>query len=128
MPVATPHSALRTPHSPGVVVPHGVTWSGRLTAALAYGLIRSVAATLRFTWDDHSGLLEGANHQPAIFTIWHNRLALSLEMFRRTSRRQRAAPGARERQPRRRAARVSNTTVFNVRGSSSRRGPQALAN
>ncbi len=131
MTVATPHSALRTPHSPGVVVPHGVTWSGRLTAALAYGLIRSVAATLRFTWDDHSGLLAGANPQPAIFTIWHNRLALSLEIFRQYMLR---------RQPERRLAALVSASrdggllarilehygVQPVRGSSSRRGPQAL--
>jgi hypothetical protein len=38
--------------SSGVVVPHQAKWHQRLAAALVYGLIRALAATLRFRWRD----------------------------------------------------------------------------
>ncbi|MHB8521394.1 MAG: lysophospholipid acyltransferase family protein [Limisphaerales bacterium] len=117
--------------SSGVVVPHQAKWRQRLAAALVYGLIRSLAATLRFRWRDESGLFTGEPEHAVIFSIWHNRLALSLVIYRLyVQRRQRS---------RRLAAMVSASRdggllarilehfgVEPVRGSSSRRGPQAL--
>lgn len=114
-----------------VVVPHQAKWHQRLAAALVYGLIRALAATLRFRLRDESGLFTGEPENAVIFSIWHNRLALSLIIYRLyVQRRQRS---------RRLAAMVSASRdggllarilehfgVEPVRGSSSRRGPQAL--
>ncbi|MBU6402461.1 MAG: lysophospholipid acyltransferase family protein [Verrucomicrobia bacterium] len=117
--------------SSGVVVPHQAKWSQRVAAAVAFALIRTIAATLRFDWHDESGLFGGESAGRVIFCVWHNRLALSLIMYRRYVQR---------RQPRRRMAALVSASrdggllarilehfaVEPVRGSSSRRGPQAL--
>ena len=79
------------------------------------------------SWKDNGGILD----QPVIFCIWHNRLALCLMLYQRYVAR--LHPG------RRLAAMVSASRdggmlarilnhfgVQPVRGSSSRRGPQAL--
>src|SRR2546430_20832 len=66
-----------------VAMPHRAKWHQRLAAALVFGLIRGLAATIRFELDDRSGLLKGAPTGKIIFSIWHNRLALSLMMYRR---------------------------------------------
>ena len=112
-------------------MPHKAKWHQRLAAALVYGLIRGLAATVRFELQDPTGLFKGAPAARNIFSIWHNRLALSLIMYRRYVAR--SAP------QRRMAAMVSASRdggllarvlehfgVEPVRGSSSRRGPQAL--
>ncbi len=116
----------------GVVVPKPLKWHGRLAAALIYGLIRCVAATLRYRWQNDTGMFKpGDSTPPVIFAIWHNRLALSLIVYIRYA--QRIDP------QRKMAALVSASgdggllarvlehfRVQPVRGSSSRRGPQAL--
>jgi lysophospholipid acyltransferase (LPLAT)-like uncharacterized protein len=115
----------------GVVVPHQPHWYQHLAATLIYSLVRFVAATLRYRLNDQSGLFTRLPKDKFIFAIWHNRLALSLIMYRRYVLR--PSPD------RRLAAMVSASRdggllsrvleLFNVepvRGSSSRRGPQAL--
>jgi lysophospholipid acyltransferase (LPLAT)-like uncharacterized protein len=116
---------------PAVVVPHAPKLSQKLIAGLVFVLERMLTASLRFEWHDHTGLFECAKAQPVIFCVWHNRLALSMAMYRK---------GPRKLQPERRlAAMVSaskdgallarileNFGVQPVRGSTSRRGPQAL--
>jgi len=115
----------------GVVIPHRARWHQRLAAAAIYLVIRCIDATIRWELDDGSGFLGGASKERAIFAIWHNRLALSLTMYRRYV--QRFEPD------RRMAAMVSASRdggllarvlelfgVEPVRGSSSRRGPRAL--
>jgi lysophospholipid acyltransferase (LPLAT)-like uncharacterized protein len=97
---------------------------------LAYTFIRTLAATLRYEFHYPPALLAQAP-RPAIFCVWHNRLALCLLIYRDYARR----CG----QPPRMAAVVSASRdgallarilelfgVQPVRGSSSRRGPQAL--
>jgi hypothetical protein len=114
-----------------VVVPHKAKWHQRLAAALIYGLICSVAATVRYRLTDQSGFFNGPMGEKFIFAVWHNRLALSLMMYRRYV--------LRKGPERRLAAMVSASRdggllarvlelfeVEPVRGSSSRRGPQAL--
>ena len=114
-----------------VVIPHRLPWQKRLAASLVYGLIRAVGATIRFEFVDDSGLFAGDPHQPVIYCTWHNRLALALLVF--TNHPQRLQPA------RRMAAIVSASRdgavvahilelfgVQPVRGSSSRRGAQAL--
>lgn len=115
----------------GVVVPRPLKWHGRLAARLAYSLVRSVAATIRYHWEDRSGIIDAQDPQPVIYSIWHNRLALCLDVFCRYVQSQ---------QPQRRMAAIVSASrdggflarvlelyrVQPVRGSSSRRGAQAL--
>ena len=124
--------ATRRPRLGGIVVPHQAKWHQRWVAALVYGLIRGVAATLRFRLHDEAGTFAaGALREPVIFCTWHNRLALCLVIYRRYL--------LRHQPDRRMAAMVSASKdgallarilelfgVQPVRGSSSRRGSQAL--
>jgi lysophospholipid acyltransferase (LPLAT)-like uncharacterized protein len=112
-------------------VPHRAKWHQRLAAGLVYGLIRGLAATIRFEMEDRSGLLQGAPTEKMIFSIWHNRLALSLMMYRRyvvrfAPDRRMAAMVSASRDGGLLARVLEHFSVEPVRGSSSRRGPQAL--
>lgn len=80
MAVESLRSTVQNPKASGVVVSKPLQWHQRLAAALLYGLIRAVAATVRYEWQDRSGVLNSAKTQPVIFCIWHNRLALSLQV------------------------------------------------
>lgn len=121
--------ASTTPSGP--VIPHRTKWHGRLAARLIWLVSSSVAATLRWSWRDETKLFENGGKEPVIFCLWHNRLALSLILFRRY---------VQARQPQRKMAALVSASrdggmlarvlelfdVEPVRGSSSRRGPQAL--
>jgi lysophospholipid acyltransferase (LPLAT)-like uncharacterized protein len=98
---------------------------------LAFVLLRSIAATLRYTWIDRSGHFGGAPPGPAIYCVWHNRLALCMKVYYGYLKKHNQTRGL--------AAMVSASKdggfltcilecfrVQPVRGSSSRRGPQAL--
>jgi lysophospholipid acyltransferase (LPLAT)-like uncharacterized protein len=127
----SPPPVSRRKRKSGVVVPHKAVWHGKLAAAVIYGCIRVVAATIRFKWHDRAGLFQQSTPQPVIYAIWHNRLALSLILFQRYPQRL---------QPQRRMAAIVSASkdgallarvlehfrVQPVRGSTSRRGPQAL--
>jgi len=67
----------------GVVVPHKAKWHQRLAATLVYLSIRALAATIRFRLDDRAGFFNGAPRGKIIFAVWHNRLALSVILYRR---------------------------------------------
>jgi lysophospholipid acyltransferase (LPLAT)-like uncharacterized protein len=123
--------AARKHRSGGVVVPHAPRWYQRLGARLIHLSIRGVAATLRSRWVDHSGYFNDGPAGPAIYCVWHNRLALCLITYFDYVRKHNQTPGM--------AAMVSASKdggflagilecfgVQPVRGSSSRRGPQAL--
>src|SRR4029434_9849428 len=71
-------SLRRTRKKGGVVVPHPPKWYQHLAAFLVWGVIKALAATLRYRGVDESGLFEGAPPGPVILCVWHNRLALSL--------------------------------------------------
>ncbi len=114
----------------GVIVPHAPRWYQRVGAWAVYCTVRGVAATLRYTWHDDSELDKQAGPTPAIYCVWHNRLPLCMTAYAYARKRGRA-PGL--------AAMVSASKdggflaailecfgVEPVRGSSSRRGPQAL--
>ncbi len=115
----------------GVVVPERPKWHGRLAARLIWLVINGVAATLRWSWEDRSGLLLPGSEQRVIFAVWHNRLALCLPIYRHHIMR---------RLPGRRLAAITSASrdggllarvlelfgVMPVRGSSSRRGAAAL--
>jgi lysophospholipid acyltransferase (LPLAT)-like uncharacterized protein len=131
MPTVGAMSNIPAPKSSGVVIPHRPKWHQRLAAAMIYGLIRVVSATIRYEWRDTTGLLSVNKTQPVIFCIWHNRLALCLEVSRVYLR------GIQR--PCQLAAMVSASKdggllarvlelfgVQPVRGSTSRRGRQAM--
>ena len=131
METASPAPEVQSPKRSGVVVPHKAKWHQRLAAALVFGLIRGLAATIRFEMEDRSGLLKGAPTGKIIFSIWHNRLALSLMMYRRyvvrfAPERRMAAMVSASRDGGMLARVLEHFSVEPVRGSSSRRGPQAL--
>jgi len=84
-----------------------------------------VTATLRCEWRDYSGLVDAPNGQPVIFSLWHNRLAISMLVHRRYPRRLAALVSA-SKDGALLAAVLGTFGVQQVRGSSSRRGPQAL--
>ena len=90
-----------------------------------------MAATVRFEMNDGSGLLDGAPRERIIFSIWHNRLALSLVMYHRyvvrfAPERRMAAMVSASRDGGLLARILEHFSVRPVRGSSSRRGAQAL--
>ena len=60
METASSAPRVQAPKRSGVVVPHKAKWHQRLAAALAYGLIRCLAATIRFELEDRSGVFKGA--------------------------------------------------------------------
>lgn len=131
MPETPSESASQRRRAGGPVIPEKARWHGRLAAFLIYGLIRTVAATIRLQSPSSSHFFPDEKCRPAIFVVWHNRLPLCLIIYNRMV--QRPQPG------RRMAAMVSASKdggilarileyfgVQPVRGSSSRRGSQAL--
>jgi lysophospholipid acyltransferase (LPLAT)-like uncharacterized protein len=134
MPAAPqPHPNASRPRrkSGGVVIPHQPTWYQRVAAWLIFAVIRTVSATLRYRWNDRSEFFNGPPPGPAIYCVWHNRLVLCLVAYGAYAKKRNAAKGI--------AAMVSASKdggfltgilecfgVQPVRGSSSRRGPQAL--
>ena len=129
--VESPRAAARRRKASGIVVPHSPRWFQRLGAWLVFALVRTVSATLRYQWSDRSGYFDHGTPGPAIYCVWHNRLALCLVPYFGYVKKHNQTPGM--------AALVSASKdgaflagilecfgVHPVRGSSSRRGPQAL--
>lgn len=120
----------RKPQS-GVVIPHKAKWYQRLAARLVWLIVRSIGMTIRYRLEDRSGYFSGAPKETIIFAIWHNRLGLALMLYEKYVRRY---------QPERKLAGLVSASkdggflarilelfrVEPVRGSSSRRGAQAL--
>ena len=114
----------------GVVIPHEAKWHQRVAAKLISTFIRCVTATIRFSKDDPAGYFR-AEPPKTIFAVWHNRLALSAAMYQRyvrgfNSSRRMAAMVSASRDGGLLAQILENFGIEPVRGSSSRRGPQAL--
>jgi len=118
------------PSSRPAVAPHRPTLSQRIAARLVHLLIRVVSTTLRYRWERDPQLIT-VEGRPYIFCVWHNRLALSLVMYRQyvnslglPARLAGLVSASRD------GALLSHVLklfeVEPVRGSSSRRGAQAL--
>jgi len=119
------------PVKSGVVVPNQPSPSQRFIAFFVWLLVKAIGLSLRYRWVDRTGYKESGMKGPAIYALWHNRLALCLvKYFWHVKHRGR---------PDQLAALVSASKdggllsgifdrfgVLAVRGSSSRRGPQAL--
>jgi len=68
----------------GVVTPKRATFRQRVAARFIWLFISAIGGTLRFRKLDGAGLFSGDKPPPQmIFAIWHNRLALSLLIYRR---------------------------------------------
>jgi len=109
----------------GVIVPHTPKRSQRFVAWTVFLTERLVTLSLRCRWRDHSGLADVKGGPPVIFCLWHNRLAISMIVHRRYPRKLAALVSA-SKDGAFLAAVLRMFGVEQVRGSSSRRGPQAL--
>jgi lysophospholipid acyltransferase (LPLAT)-like uncharacterized protein len=109
----------------GIVVPNKAKPLQQGAAWAIYLVERSLGATLRCRWTDHSGLRDALVSQPVIFCLWHNRLAISMIVHRRFPRPLAALVSA-SKDGALLAAALQKFGVEQVRGSTSRRGPQAL--
>ncbi len=115
----------------GVIVPHTPTRLQRAAAWVIATAIRTVAATLRHRLDDRSGFFDPAPGTPVIYSVWHNRLALCLIGYyrygiARNPTKGMAAICSASRDGALLAAILDAFRVQPVRGSTSRRGRQAL--
>lgn len=117
--------------SSGVVVPENARWHQRLAAFLIHLFLSGIAATLRMRRIDRSGLNENKLSGPSIYCIWHNRLALSMEAYHGYIRHHSrgiglAAMASASKDGAMMSAVLEFSGVQPVRGSTSRRGAQAL--
>ncbi len=106
-------------------------WHDRIAALAIYCVIRCCNITWRFHLKDNDNTLKTIENGPVIYSLWHNRLALSMPVFRHFMMRN---------QPDRKVAALVSASrdgailsrtleIFGaqpVRGSTSRRGAQAL--
>ena len=118
---------MRPAQKSGVVVPQRLKWHGELAALAVFTLIKALSLTWRVKLVNEPEPAAA----PVIFSIWHNRLALCMKAYYRFGKPRWPAPGL--------AALISASKdgallarvlkyfrVAPVRGSSSRRGRQAL--
>lgn len=132
-------SKAQRPKSSGPFVPHKPKWHQRLGALIIYAALRAVLATVRYRLGSHSDYFgpqtrREAEENPtrqAIYCLWHNRLASCIQAYHRFGRPRSPATSI--------AALVSASKdgaflaailecfkLQPVRGSSSRRGSQAV--
>lgn len=115
----------------GIVVPHAPKWHQRLTAWLIWAAARAVAATVRFHIHDPHGFRTRTDARQIIYCIWHNRLALGVPLYYAFGRQRPDSPGlaglvSASKDGALLSAIFQRFGVQPVRGSSSRRGAQAL--
>lgn len=125
-----PMSHRQRPNS-AVIVPNSPKWYQRLAAWVIWAGLRLVAATLRYRVNDPHNILARKDCRPAIYCVWHNRLALSMKLYYSFGRQHCETAGlaalvSASKDGAFLAAILQRFGVLPVRGSSSRRGPQAL--
>jgi len=111
------------------VVPRQLSWRRKVAAAVVLAFMRLMMKSWRLRWQDgdRCPVLPG----PVIFCTWHNRLALSIKAYSLFGRRHHQAAGlaglvSASRDGAFFAAIIERFGIQPVRGSSSRRGGQAL--
>ncbi len=133
--MATEQSSARKPgarrRKSGVIVPHKPKWQQRAGAFLMFLLMRAVMFTMRCRVPGRPEYFAPKAPGPAIFCFWHNRLASCIKVYENlrkphTSGRGMAALVSASRDGAFLAGLLERFGVQPVRGSSSRRGPQAL--
>jgi hypothetical protein len=113
-----------------IVVPRKLKWRHHIAAFAIFASLRVISWTWRLCLVDEHGVLREAR-RPVILCLWHNRLALSMHLWERFGKPNIPSQGL--------VALISASHdggvlartlryfgVEAVRGSSSRRGPQAL--
>ena len=120
-----------SPAKSGVVTPHHPDSLQRVGAWVVWSLVRTLAASVRFTFEDRSEYFKERGTPPVIVCTWHNRLTLSLSVYYRYVRNRSSSAGlaamvSASKDGAFLAAILSRFDVQPVRGSSSRRGRQAL--
>lgn len=114
----------------GVVIPNSPTFSQRIGAWIVWAALSSIAATLRYRVRDPHGFLKRKDISQAIYCIWHNRLALCMKLYfafgKHRSESGMAGLVSASKDGAFLAAILQDFGIRPVRGSSSRRGPQAL--
>jgi len=124
-------SKARTPNSGTIVVPEKATAGQRLLAFLITLAVRTSAATLRYKWIDRSGHYDSLPAKPAIYAMWHSKLWLAMKLYYGFTKKRNDSAGF--------MVMVSASKdgsllteffkrfgVHAIRGSTSRRGQQAL--
>lgn len=114
-----------------IIVPHAPKWHQCLVAWLIWFLASLVAATVRYRIHDPYGFMTRQDLKQSIFCIWHNRLALCIKLYYAFGQKRDDAPGlaglvSASRDGALLSAIFQRFGVQPVRGSSSRRGAQAL--
>lgn len=114
----------------GLVIPQQPKWHGRIAARAISLALKGLAGTWRFDVGAPPEAFAAQLTEPVIFAIWHNRLAIVMAFWNEIRKRQ---PGLKlgalvsaSRDGGLLAATLQNFGVQPVRGSSSRRGAQAL--
>jgi lysophospholipid acyltransferase (LPLAT)-like uncharacterized protein len=98
---------------------------------MLWAALRLLAATLRYRVSDPHGTAMRKDCEQVIYCIWHNRLALSMKLYFTFGRKNHKTVGlaglvSASKDGAFLAAILERFGVMPVRGSSSRRGPQAL--
>jgi lysophospholipid acyltransferase (LPLAT)-like uncharacterized protein len=117
----------------GVVVPHVLPFYKRCGVELLCAFVRVLVATWRTKWIPTNEAAGRANQSvsPVIFCVWHNRLAMALPSYNAEVRKTWPANGlaavvSASRDGAFLASILEHFGIQPIRGSSSRRGPQAL--
>jgi lysophospholipid acyltransferase (LPLAT)-like uncharacterized protein len=98
-----------------------------LLARLAYATVLGLGHTLRWRFEDPAGLLADCAREPVIFAFWHNRIFLLPYLFRYYWGSHKGAALVSASKDGGQLARVlEQFNLVCVRGSSNRRGTQAL--
>jgi lysophospholipid acyltransferase (LPLAT)-like uncharacterized protein len=114
----------------GVVVPNQPRWFQRLGAFIIFCAMRVYVLSLRIRWE-YGDNLQDQIKGPSIYCFWHNRLILCTAAYRRHSQNRLMGKGmagliSASKDGAFLAAILERFNIQPVRGSSSRRGPQAL--
>ncbi|HYE30706.1 MAG TPA: lysophospholipid acyltransferase family protein [Methylomirabilota bacterium] len=114
----------------GIVVPEKVSLRGKVLSTAIYLLARLLMASWRVRVRDDAGVTRPGFKGPCIFALWHNRLGICMEAWTTISK---ANPEARlgalisaSKDGGLLAATLAKFGVQAIRGSSSRRGAQAI--
>jgi len=124
-------SEAQRPKPRGIIVPYAATWWQRFAAWILVSALRLIAATLRYRIHDPHGFMARKDFSNVIFCIWHNRLALCMKLYFAFGIKRHRTAGlaglvSTSRDGAFLAAILERFGVQPVRGSSSRRGAQAL--
>jgi lysophospholipid acyltransferase (LPLAT)-like uncharacterized protein len=131
-----PQNSLRTGkrfvvRKSGRIVPHCIQWHQTLGAGAIWVIVTGVSTTIRCRVNDPHGFLTRKDVRQVIYCTWHNRLALSMKLHSILEHRYFQTAGlaglvSASRDGAFLTAVLRRFGVHSVRGSTSRRGPQAL--